>query len=85
MEWQKIDEARLQGNDYSPVFAQPQLAVDQRLGQQSQSFSIFFDTSEGQETYSTTSLDEFRRFELGSRWVLNINTFGTVLSVEPAP
>jgi hypothetical protein len=32
---------------------------------------------------ATVSLSEFSRFEEGSRWILQVNAFDTVVSVEP--
>jgi len=84
IEWQKVDEARLQGNNLSPEWAEPQLSVDQRPGNHSQIFNVVFQTPDGQISYSPNSLKEFSMFQIGSEWVLNINAFGAILSVEPA-
>lgn len=83
-EWAKLDEIKLEGRDYSPSFANPQLTTDQRVGSQEQVFSVVFLTSDGQYTYTLTDLALFNRFEMGSQWILTINGLGKVVSVEPA-
>jgi len=83
-EWQKVDEVSLSGSDYSPVWANPQLTQEQRLGAQDEAYVIVFETSKGRYTYSVNSLDLFRQFQVGSEWILNINAFDQVVSVEPA-
>jgi hypothetical protein len=83
MEWRQVDVVEMQGVDTSPVWSEPQLAEGQRLGERGQSYTVQFETSEGQLTYTTTDFNLFRQLQPGSEWLLNINTFGNILSVEP--
>jgi hypothetical protein len=83
MEWQQIDQAIQNGNDLSPMWPDPQLVESQRLGGESAKFVVIFDTGKEQVTYNVNSLEEFQQFQLGSEWVLNINSFGQVVSIEP--
>ncbi|MEW5872101.1 MAG: zinc ribbon domain-containing protein [Chloroflexota bacterium] len=83
LEWQTFDTVQMEGTDYTPVWAEPQLTGEQRLGTRSQEFEVSFGTDEGQYTYTTTDLNQFTEFQVGSEWILNINTFGSVVSVEP--
>ncbi|MBE9524429.1 MAG: zinc ribbon domain-containing protein [Chloroflexi bacterium] len=83
MEWQQYDTVTLSGGDYYPQWPNPSLPDDQRLGDQSENFSIFFDTNQGDYNYQTGDFTEFQQFTMGSTWQLNINSFGSVLSVEP--
>jgi len=82
MAWQQYDTATLSGNDFYPQWPNPALGKDQRLGAQSENFSIFFDTADGNFTYDIDDSNEFQQFQLGSSWQLNINSFGAVRSVE---
>jgi len=82
-EWQTLRVEREQGNDFSPFFASPQLESDQRLGQQESRLVILFETNRGQYEYQVGSLEEFRQFQIGSEWVLNINGFNQLVGVEP--
>jgi len=82
-EWRVVDELRMSGNDRAPRFASPQLSADQRMGNQISEYLIVFQTDESQYTYSVGSLEEFQQFTIGSKWSLNINAFGQIVSVEP--
>jgi len=83
MEWQQINTASLQGTGYSPQWAQPQLVSNQRLGEQQATYTVVFETTNGQSTYTTNDFNLYQQCQVGSRWVLNINTLGDVVSIEP--
>ena len=83
MEWQQEDVASLSGTDFSPTWPNPQLSEKQRLGEQAEEYTIVFETAQGQYIYTTRDLNEYRQFQMGSEWTLNINGFGQVVSVEP--
>lgn len=82
LEWQVVDEAELSGSDMSPLFANPPLAENQRLGDQRADYVIIFSTGEGQYTYRPAGIEEFRRYVVGSEWSLLINSFGQIVAVE---
>ncbi|MEN8172202.1 MAG: zinc ribbon domain-containing protein [Chloroflexota bacterium] len=82
MDWGYYDTVTLSGNDLYPQWPDPTLNEDQRLGEGSENFSIFFDTNQGDYSYDIDDYDKFQQFQLGSSWQLNINSFGSVLSVE---
>jgi ribosomal protein L40E len=81
-EWRTIQTYELSGNDLFPVYAEPALASDQRIGDASENLTVYFSTPNGQETYSPDSLSEFRQFQIGSVWTLRLNALGGVVSVE---
>lgn len=81
-EWMTIQEYSLDGNDLYPVYADPRLASDQRVGSASDTFTIYFSTNEGQITYSPDDLSEFQQFQFGSMWTINLNAVGSVISVK---
>jgi ribosomal protein L40E len=83
-EWRVVDEVRQSGSDLSPAFASPQLSGSQRLGSEHASYVIIFEANNGQYTYNVSSLGEFQKFQIGSEWILKINSFGNIVSVEPA-
>jgi len=85
MEWKQVDVSALQGDDYSPIWPQPQLAYDQRLGEREEIYTIVFDTPKGSYTYQTSDLDLYQQCQIGSPWTLNINPFNKVVSIQPAP
>ena len=81
-EWTTIQTYDLDGTDLFPVYSDPSLASDQRVGSSSTELMVYFDTSSGQESYSPKSVDEFQQFQLGSVWTLRMNAVGGILSVE---
>ena len=83
-EWQQINVVTLTGGDLFPAWPQPQLAGDQRLGGQEAQYEVVFQGDGERYTYSTSSLDHFTQFTVGSEWVLQVNQLGGVVSVEPA-
>jgi hypothetical protein len=83
MEWRAVDEARLAGTDYSPVFAEPPLLQDQRLGGQGATYTVIIQTSDDTYNYTPKNLEDFRRFQIGSEWILNLNALGGIVSIEP--
>jgi ribosomal protein L40E len=83
-EWQQVDVVTLQGADLAPVWPQPQVAAAQRLGEQEEQFEVVFQGDGERYTYTTSSLNQFAQFAVGSEWILQVNQLGGVTSVEPA-
>ena len=83
IEWAVVDTASLTGNNFNPVWPEPSIASDQRLGARTETYLIYFDADNDSYTYSITSFDDFQQFDIGSQWNLEVNTLGGVLSVEP--
>jgi hypothetical protein len=83
IEWGQVDEVVLTGDDYVPMWPEPALSENQRLGpERSETYTIVFATGEGIYTYTTDDFDLFQASQLGSEWQLNINTFGGVVSID---
>jgi hypothetical protein len=83
-EWTTIQTYSLEGNNLRPVYEDPNLASDQRVGNMSETLTVTFSTEDGgQETYTPGSVAEFQQFSIGSTWTLNMNLAGGVVSVEP--
>jgi membrane protease subunit (stomatin/prohibitin family) len=83
LDWQRVAVATMQGADFSPAWPQPQIGSDQQLGNQQQIYRVVFQSIDEQYAYTPATLSEFQQFEIGSEWMLNINSFGDVVSVEP--
>jgi hypothetical protein len=81
-EWETIQTYSLDGFDYSPAYAQPNISAGQRLGKEKVDLIVVFNTDEGQKRYSPTSADEFARYTIGSSWRLSLNAVGAVLDVK---
>jgi ribosomal protein L40E len=83
-EWQEADEVSLDGNDFNPRWPDvPVLRTDQREGARGETYKITFSTEQGQYTYTTHSEAEFNQYQIGSRWILKVNTFNVVTGTEP--
>jgi len=83
IEWREVDEVVLSGNDYMPIWPDPILSEDQRLGtERSETYTIVFRTGDGIYSFKTDDIDLFQATQIGTEWNLNINTFGSVVSIE---
>lgn len=83
MEWQSVDAATLSGYDFNPIWPEPDITEDERLGAYSETYTVYFGTADGDFAYSVGEFEEFQQFQIGSEWTLEINTFGSVVSVSP--
>ena len=83
-EWQQVDVVTVTGTDFTPLWPQPQLTVDQRLGGQEEQYTVIFQGDGERYTYTTSSLERYTQFAIGSEWVLQVNQLGGVMSVAPA-
>lgn len=82
MAWQKVETRTQEGKDYPPRFAPFQPAADQRMGEQQISYVCVFESSEGEFRYTTTDENQYRQCTPQSRWLLEVNPFGQVVSVK---
>ena len=83
LEWQTADSITTQGDGYNPSWPQYTLLTDQKEGERQENYRVFFDTDGNKYTYSTNNLERFTDFQIGSEWVLEINTFDMIVGVEP--
>lgn len=82
-EWTTIQTYTLEGNDLQPIYDSPNLSSDQRIGDETEKFTVTFSTEDGTETYSPGTVSEFQQFTIGSTWTLKLNALGGIVSVEP--
>lgn len=81
-EWTTIQTYTLDGHDNFPVYEQPDLAFDQRLGNEKTEYTVTFDTEDGPKRYTPDNVTEFQQFRPGSSWSLRLNALGGVVGVE---
>lgn len=81
-EWTTIQTYTLDGHDFSPMYSQPSISSEQRLGDQTLVLEVRF--VDGGETYvyHPDNPDEFQLYAVGSAWTLHLNALGAVVSVE---
>jgi hypothetical protein len=82
-EWQVVDTVELQGSDLNPRWPEVNLSRSQRTGDQEELYKVIFQTEKGNFTYSTHDEQEYLQFQPGSEWMLEINGFWDIVSVEP--
>lgn len=81
-ELRAVDQVQLQGEDLSPVWPQVSLGLGQQEGQRQQEYTVVFQTEKGEIVYKPADEAAFRQFTPGSEWVLVLNGFGDIVSVE---
>ncbi len=83
-EWQQVDAVTLSGDDLFPEWPTFTLAADERAGQRGEEYGVTIATDEGVYSYEPRDAADYARFEVGSRWTLEINTFNQLMSLAPA-
>lgn len=81
--WQASDQIESSGQDLSPIWPQADLSSDQRIGNQSESFQINFETPDGSYQFDTNDIGLFEACQPGSRWELTLNAFNRVTAIQP--
>lgn len=84
-EWQEVDALVLTGDDHLPVWPELTLAEGEREGERLEVYTVVFATEDDTYTYEADGLDEFNRYQMGSQWLLEVNTFNHLVGVAPAP
>lgn len=82
-EWTVVDTYSQTGTDSNPVWPELFLSADQRQGDRTEDYVIFFDTDKGILDYSTHDLVVFQTFQPGTAWLLDVNTFGSISDYRP--
>lgn len=81
LDWIVIDTFTSSGADFSPFFIEPDLDFQQRLGEQTESYTCLFEADGSTYTYTTENLNEFLSCQVGSEFTLTINSLGGVVSI----
>jgi hypothetical protein len=84
MEWVVFDTVTASDTDFSPYWPNVNLLTDQRQGAGTESYEVLFSTDNGTLEYSTSNADEYSSFQPGSEWILKVNTFDSIVDLEPA-
>jgi hypothetical protein len=84
-EWHTFDEASLNGQGLNASWPTLQLVSDQREGARSERYEVTFAGDGTIYRYTTSDYDRFLQYQPGSRWLLEVNTLGAVVSTQPMP
>lgn len=79
-----VDAVTVTGFDLDPYWPQVTLIEGQTEGEGEETYEVVFQTEDRSYTFTTSDFNQFRQFQLNSSWVLNVNAFNTLVSVEPA-
>jgi hypothetical protein len=82
--WAAIDTVELEGFGLQAEMPAPFLTSNQRLGQEQASYTCIFEANGNTYSYDTTSYDQYQACVPGSRWNLEVNSLGAVVSISPA-
>jgi len=81
-EWIVVDQLTSTGYDYTPEWPVTKLSTSQRIGQQEESYTIIFDTDEGELEYQTDDFLDLQLYQPGSQWNLEVNKFNAITSLD---
>lgn len=82
-EWITVDEVKQAGRDLDASWPDPMLMDGQRSGDETESYTITFQTVDEIYTYTTSDYGLFRQCQIGSPWTLTVNGLGNVVEIEP--
>jgi hypothetical protein len=77
-EWVVVSTALAEGTDKNPQWPVLSLSTGQQEGERNEQYQVTF-TADGETyTYSPGDFSEYSQFDVGSEWILSINTFGAI-------
>jgi len=83
MEWVVVETVTETGDDLAPFWPDMTLQTDQREGERTEEYTIFFEVDNEDYEYTTSDESLFSLADPGSKWILDVNKLG-VKSAEPA-
>jgi hypothetical protein len=83
-EWKVIQSYTEEGTNLTPFWDNPTIASGQRHGEDAATYTVYFVSGKDDYTYNPGTLSEFQQYDIGSHWLLKLNTLGGIVSVEPA-
>ncbi len=84
MGWAVGETLRLNGTDLNAVWPAANLTNTQRIGQATETYTIWFSAGEQQFDLRTTDYSLYQQAYPGSQWELEVNQLGAVTSAQPA-
>jgi ribosomal protein L40E len=81
--WVVVPALVREGHDLAPAWPDQALGQDQRQAGRSEGYTVVFETDGRTYEYTPRNENEFRGFQPGSRWQLEVNGFGAVTGVTP--
>ncbi|PWB55733.1 MAG: hypothetical protein C3F13_03410 [Anaerolineales bacterium] len=78
LDWVVVSTALAEGTDLNPSWPQVSLQAGQQEGDRSETYQVTFTTAGETYAYTPADLTEFSQYDLGSQWLLSVNTFGQI-------
>lgn len=85
MQLQPVGVMEETGANLNPFWPETRLQPDQELGERNEVYQITFDVDGETVVYNTESLNEYLQFEPNSEWEVEVNGFGRIVDIRPAP
>ncbi len=82
-EWRTVDTLVLNGSGYSPQWPVANLAAQQRSGARNEDYQCIINANDQTYTYKSQNFTDYQRCQVGSRWQLQVNSFGSIMSLAP--
>lgn len=83
-EWQVVDQVSINGSNFTPEWPTLNLGREEREGEREEVYTVVIDTDGRYYTYHPNSFTEYQQFEMGSSWILVVNSFNAIRSISPA-
>ncbi|MFZ5919113.1 MAG: double zinc ribbon domain-containing protein [Chloroflexota bacterium] len=83
-DWKPAGEKTATGRDLNPLWPAISLNAKQRAAERIEVYEVILDADGKDYTYRPGSLDQFRQFQIGSKWIVETNALGGVTSVTPS-
>ncbi len=82
-EWAVVHEATVNGADMNPYWPEARLSAGEREGARNESYTVHFAADGKSYIYHAGNEAEYKLYNVGTDWILKINTFGSVNEVTP--
>jgi hypothetical protein len=83
IDWIVLDTVTVTGDDLFPFWPDVGLMSDQRIGEGQESYQVTFSSEDRTYNYTPEDETEFSEFVQDSRWILEVNAIGSIVSLEP--
>lgn len=81
--WQTVDQQTSSGMGFSPIWPELNLTLNQRIGSRSERFHCTIVSEERVFEYEPGSFQEYSSCEVGKRWQMSVNGFGSIQALQP--
>jgi DNA-directed RNA polymerase subunit RPC12/RpoP len=82
LDWTVVNTAVAQGSDTSPQWPVVNLQSAQQEGDRKEIYQVIFAADGQSYSYTPVDMAEYSQFDLGSQWILGINTFGQIKDIQ---